>query len=732
MTLEHLGQEFTIDQVSFTKKTDCFVNIQKRKELVQYRSASSSSNVNLSFVQSEDVNSSVNLTVNDRSTSLVANKVLTELADQILDDVAGFTIETDLFFVTDVFTVDLITQQRIPLFFQHNLSRVLSGGETYNDIRVVDQSFEDVLKSQYSVDSTDGIVYSNLENTFDPITGLSELFFVTYTVKKTNGVLERYTEILNNQPVFRLAELDDIDLGSGTILPGRKVYIVQEDIGDNFSVTLPVLTDYGLRRSSVSRIEVLLPEATTSEDPWFIRVRSGKFLSTGVTGIKKFYVAEFTSQSFVPYLPYKQTDETSYRVSSRIIKTLKNKIAISQSELLFPEVIVYRSDGTFKFALTSNPARLGDQTYATGTYFSNVLLGSSKVAGTGLNASTDPISGSSIDSYGGFIVLPAGYEVSETDTIRSIYTYSEDDYEFSLFDFNPLSSADLVNQRVALVLRPEPLGSTLTQTLYYLVVNEDGLVVDSDIDFDLAGLPDSVENLIAASGLWYDRNPSGVFWSQPGGVDFVNNCSVEGAANQDDILILGDVYTREAIRPNSLVLNDIRIRGGGIRESEIENSIALNPEAEWYWDMGIWDGKPYPGGASMFIDVPIELLSLTPSGELTPENISEIVRRHIALGTYPVVHAYNLYETLVSGLEYLPSGLIKLSWTPGPPDCVYNIYTSLSENGNFELLASGLSQTSFTTSGVADKHFAILGYPQGATSAFLGGSIFEAERVELE
>lgn len=731
MTVEQISQTFTVNQVSKTWKTDCFVNVQKRKELVQYRSASSSSNVNLSFVQSEDVNSSINLTVNDRSTSLVANKVLTELEDQILDDVSGFTIETDLFFVTDVFTVDLITQTRIPLFFQHNLSRTLTAGETYNDIKVVDQSFEDVLKSQYLVDSNDGIVYSNLENTFDAVTGLSELFFVTYTVKKNNGVLERYTEILNNQPVFTVAELDDIDLGSGTILPGRKVYIIQEDIGDNFSVTLPVLNDYGLRRSSASRIEVLLPEATTTSNPWFVRVRSGKFLSTGVTGIKKFYVAEFASQSFIPYLPYKQTDETSYRVSSRVIKTLKNKVALSESELLYPEVIVYRSDGSFKFALTSNPARVGQQALATGTYFSNVLLGSSKVAGTGLNATSDPISGSSIDSYGGFIVLPAGYEIAETDTVRSIYTYAESDYEFSLFDFNPLSSADLVNQRVVLVLRPEPLGSTLTQTLYYLVVNEDGLVIDSDIDFDLSGLPDSVDNLIATSGLWYDRNPSGVFWAVPGGVDFVNNCSVEGAANQDDILILGDVYTREAIRPNSLALNDIRLRGGGIREEEMENSIALNPEAEWYWDMGIWDGKPYPGGASMFIDVPVELLSLTPSGELTAENISEIVKRHIALGTYPVVHGYNLYTVAVSGVDFMPSGYIKISWTPGPPDSRYNLYSSPTEDGNFELVASGLTDNSFTMSGVITKFYSVLGYPQGATTAYIDGPIFEVVGVEL-
>jgi hypothetical protein len=731
MTTQNISHQLTVNQVSFINKTDCYLNIQKRKELIQYRSASSSKNVNLAFVQSEDVNSSANLTVHDRSTALIANKVLTEIEDQILDNISGFTIETDLFLVTDIFTVDLITQRRIPLFFQHNLSRTLTPGESYNDIRIVDQSFENLRTSQYLVDSVNGIVYSNFENTFTSSTGLSELFFITYTVKKTNGILERYTEILNNHPVFHVATLDDIDIELGTILSGRKAYIIQEDIGDVFSITLPATTDYGLRRSSNSRIEIILPEATPASDPWFVKVRSGKFLSTGATGIKKFYVAEFGSQSFSPYLPYKQTDETSYRVSSRIVKTLKDQIVLSESEFLFPEIVVYKNDGSFKFALTSNPARLGTQAFAVDNYFANVLLGSSKVAGTNLNAANDPISGSSIDSFKGFIVLPAGYEISESDTIRSIYTYIETDYEFSLFDFNPLSSTDLTNQRVALVIRPEPLGSTFTQTLYYLVVNEDGLVIDSDIDFDLAGLPDSVENLIATSGLWYDRNPSGVFWAQPSGIDFVNTCSVEGLANADDILILGDVYTREAIRPSSLVINDIRVRGGGIQEDEIQNSINLNTEVEWYWDIATWDGKAYPGSASMFIEVPIELLDIIPSGELTAENISEITRRHIALGTYPVIHAYNTYTVTMSGVDFLPSGQICLNWYPGPPDSMYNIYSSATEDENFELIASGLTDTYFITSGLVNKYYSVIGYPEGASVAYIDGSIFDIQEIEV-
>lgn len=723
MTILSLSQEFTINQVGFTSKTDSFVNIQKRKELVQFRSASSSDNVNLAFVQSEDLNSSTNLSVADRSTSLVENRSLTELDDQILEAVAGFTIETDLFLLTDIFTVNLITQQPIPLFFQHNLSRTLAIGETYNDIKLVDQSFESVLSSSYVVDDTLGIVYSNLENTFDAVTGLSEISFVTYTVKKTNGVLERYTEILNNAPVFHLAEIEDIDLDTGTVLAGHKVYVIEKDVGTNFSVTLPIPTRYGLRRTSTSRVEILEPQPTDTNNPWFVRVRSGKFLSAGITGIKKYYIAEFGSQAFLPYFPFKQTDETSYRVSKRIIKTLKNKIAISDIEFLYPEVVVYDKNGAARFALTSNPTRVGQEALATGINFSNVLLGNSKVAGTGLNAVSDPISGSSIDSFAGFIVLPAGYEIAETDLVRSIYTYSESDYEFTLFDFNPLDSVDLAKQRIVLVLRPESLGSTLLQTLYYLVVNEDGLVIDSDIDFALTGLDNvPVEDLIASGQLWYDRNPALVTWADPNGKNFVDWCTVEGDNNQDDILILGDIYSRESISPSALILHDVRVRGGGVQKNKTQNSISLNSETEWFWDIGIWDGKPFPGAASVLVDIPIDILS-TVAGMLTPVNVTEIVNRHIALGVYPVIHGYNNYQPTVTGLLYVEPGFYTLQWTAGPPDIVYDVYESIETQ--FFLLASGLTINEYTASGINQKVLLVTGRPEDSDTAYLGGSIFE-------
>lgn len=719
-----IGHSFTVSEVDFTKSLDTYLNIQKRRDTVFFAPTSDAINVNLSYIESQDISSDKNLTIVDRSASLPQNRVIAQVEDLILLDVPGFTIETDLFLVTDQFTIDLNTQQRVPLFYSHRLSTTLNTGEIYSDIRLLDGEYKDIHSSAYTVSS--GVIYSNYQNEFDPSTGLSDLFFVTYVIKKSDNTIERYTEILNNAPVFHEATAADIDPDTGFILNGVKAYIIEEDIGGIFNVVLPVSTDYGLRRNETSRIVIQPPPLTPNADPWFVSIKNGKFLAPGVTGINKYHIAEFDNQFFVPFFPYKFTDETSYRVSNRIIKTLRNQIIISEDESLFPEVIVYSKDNIPKFAFTADPSKIGTSALDTGIRFSHARLGISRSAGLGLNNEDRSINESSIDSNNGFIVLPAGFEILETDIVRTRYTYIELNYEVTLFNFNLLESAEFLDERVVLFIRPEPLGSTLTKTLYYLIVNEDGLVIDHDIDFTLSGV-----NSTASGLLWYDRDPSTVFWANPSGMDFVEHCSVEGSDNQDDILILGDVFVREALAPNELVLNDIRTRGGGISTNSIVSAVRINPEAEWFWDLGIWDGKPFQGAGAFFVDVPVEILN-TVSGVLTPSNIREIVNRHAALGTYPVIHGYNTYQPTVTGINYLASGVIELSWTPALTDQVFDIFVGDGVSEEFSLYLSGITDTTITIASGFNNSYVVLGRRSSDTVDIIDGSIFDVKLIEVE
>lgn len=709
MTTVTLGHSYTATGLSKTWLLDTSVNIQKRRETVQFKSTSSTNNLNLAYVQGTTITSEGNVSVRDRSTALPENKSVSRNSDESLDSVNGFNIETESFLVTDEFAVAAGGQAPLPLFYVHTVNRPLLSGESYSDIQILDSSFRVLSLVEARVDLTTGTVYNNLVNTFDQVSGLSELFYISYLIKDTaTNTLTRFMELVSNAPVYSTATFADLD-EFGNFLPGVKAYILEEDIGASFNVILPSVTDYSIRRLASQRLEVLDPPPSGADDPWFISVRNSSFISSVDTGgvsnsIYKYRIAEFNAQGFVPFFPYKLTTETSTRVNKRTVKTIQDKVAQSADEGLYLDILVYDSEGTIRFALTSDPTKAGTASPVSGTSYSNALLGASAVAGTELNDSATPVGGSSIDGLYGFIVLPTGYEINETDVISSSYYYEEDKYEFSFINLNPLTNTALVKQRVVIFAKPELLGSTISQTLFYLVVNEDGLVVESNYNIDSveASLSDGVEvqAAITAETLWYDRDPDTVSWVTASGVDFVQNYTVQGTPNPDAFLILGEVYVRENTQPNSMVINDIRERGGGLIPEEQTALEGVQPESAWNWDVGMWDGYPYPGAAAFFVDVPSIVLEAC-GGSLNPAAVREIVGRHIGLGIYPVIHKYNNYEPTITGVDITTSGTY-IGWTIHPDDAVFDVYTSALEEGPWVLTVTGLEQSSNSNSVTLD------------------------------
>ena len=94
---------------------------------------------------------------------------------------------------------------------------------------------------------------------------------------------------------------------------------------------------------------------------------------------------------------------------------------------------------------------------------------------------------------------------------------------------------------------------------------------------------------------------------------------------------------------------DSRRRGGGIIDFEVDEALQDNPEIQWHWDIGNWDGIPYPGNASYAVEVPVDILEATPSGIFTQQEVKDIVDRHTAFGVYPVVKGYGI-DVTISGI----------------------------------------------------------------------------------
>lgn len=78
-------------------------------------------------------------------------------------------------------------------------------------------------------------------------------------------------------------------------------------------------------------------------------------------------------------------------------------------------------------------------------------------------------------------------------------------------------------------------------------------------------------------------------------------------------------------------ITDIRKRGGGLAPSWF-----TIPEAVNFWDLGFWDGKPYPVGGCLAVYVPASILNLISSSDIQGK-----IQASLPVGCLAVVHYYN-------------------------------------------------------------------------------------------
>jgi hypothetical protein len=98
------------------------------------------------------------------------------------------------------------------------------------------------------------------------------------------------------------------------------------------------------------------------------------------------------------------------------------------------------------------------------------------------------------------------------------------------------------------------------------------------------------------------------------------------------VIILGRIDAKRPAIPRMIEVTDSRRRGGGFKDmyspAAIDN---IHPEAAFIWDIGAWDGLPYPSNGVIEVTVPRYLLN---DGKFTEKEILDIINKHIAFGVY--------------------------------------------------------------------------------------------------
>lgn len=638
-----LGHTFRIGSIVGSTEVDVIINVTKRRERILYRSSVSPNAANVGFVSGDTVSLAENLSIADRSTSIPANRI--ESADFTVTDASAFSINTDNFVVTDIFTDITNTIASVPLFYQHTLdpdkvARVDNGdlvpGWKILDLQLLDSFFQPINTIELKLDADQGVVYNNLLSEFDASSYV--FYYVKYVVRDNIGRVSTHVDLLDNTTIFSLATIDDLTEFL-TIIPGRKVYLLEEVIG-SFSVTLPVGPTYAFQPTLDSRLRIVVPANRDLTDPWFVKVSNGKFFANIGGDLLKYHIAEFLSQTFDPEVPIKKVDvERSAILEETIIKTDFNNIKQDDSLSLFISILINDKDGNGLAAFTTDSSIVGN-------------IATNSKAYVEWN-SVDRVGIQSIDHRGGFIKID-GLSLKTNYEVLSSYYFEEVEYEFTLVDFNPINSSEALTTRTSLFIDPDTSTVSKSQTLFFLKSDETGKVVESNWpDFDnVSGLH------IDGDPLYYEKFPT--FLPSGDHHVFVSEFTVEmSGVEAGNFLILGDITVSEGSDPRELDLFDSRLRGGGIIKKEIADAKLFNNEVDWYWDEGYWDGIPYPGNASYLVEVPVSLLEGA-GGVFRSNEIRDIVEQHTAAGIYPVTRAYGV-ELVISGVESTSSGII-LRW----------------------------------------------------------------------
>lgn len=107
--------------------------------------------------------------------------------------------------------------------------------------------------------------------------------------------------------------------------------------------------------------------------------------------------------------------------------------------------------------------------------------------------------------------------------------------------------------------------------------------------------------------------------------------------NSKNDIYIGSAFIRHYTSLDAVQLSDSRTRGGGILETMADGlRHELEPESDYYFDIGYWDGEPYTENAVVIIKLDKRILAVN-GGRFTEQEVNAAVHKWIALGTLPLI-----------------------------------------------------------------------------------------------
>lgn len=188
-----------------------------------------------------------------------------------------------------------------------------------------------------------------------------------------------------------------------------------------------------------------------------------------------------------------------------------------------------------------------------------------------------------VDPYKGRIQIAVALD--PTDVPYAFYSYSESDVLYRTLDVNPFTNQQVKNRVVEFYFKDN--GADPLHFIYHQVI-------------------DPVTGPIP--GMTNDPNPA-----------------------VGTNIIFGYLAVGVGISSQQFTFTDIRQRGGGLTPA-----YQTIPQAVNFWDLGHWDGKPYPIGGTLAVYVPASVLN-----DLSSADVLGAVEKSLPMGCLPVIRYYN-------------------------------------------------------------------------------------------
>jgi hypothetical protein len=380
-------------------------------------------------------------------------------------------------------------------------------------------------------------------------------------------------------------------------------------------------------------------------------------------------------------------------ISSKLIKVPRG-VTVDTGIGLYVDLVIYDSANTLKAAYSNDPEKINSIYSGNTTWEDNIR---------------------SLDEVNGFIELAE--EVDPTDRILATYYIEEEEYEFILVDFNPVNNLDILRERTVIYINPETSSTgDLDRSLHYLSVDPIGKIIYSSQADELGS--DPVTTKMLAEDFDADGIPTHTFYYDTPSTDaglasrttiglnidefsFIDKYTVESRLLDETttysgslsgalldnftenarLLVLGDISVNTNQDAGELNTFDIRVRGGGIKDTYKDTALATQAEVSWYWDIGMT--RTYPGMGAFYVEVPKSIYTDF-GGSYDKDQVRALIEQHMKVGGYAVVRPYG-YDPVVIDTSST-SGTIGFTWPSYGPAMTYNVYLSV-DNQDFVLMS---------------------------------------------